>query len=58
VDEWGQKSANTTNYWKHAVLSVASRDRNYILAATPIKNEKEVADALNYCDRGCTKGMS
>lgn len=47
--EWtsgGQKSANTTNYWKHAVLSVASRDRNYIFAVTPIKNEGEVADAF------------
>lgn len=56
--EWtsgGRQSANTTSYWKHAVLSVASRDRNYVLGATPIKSETETADALRRLIRRVSK---
>lgn len=42
----GQPTANTSDYWKFAVLSVAARERNYVLGATPIKDESEAADAL------------
>jgi len=56
--EWtsgGRQSSNTTNYWKYAVLSVASSDRNYVLGATPIKREGEAAAALRRLLRRVSK---
>jgi len=47
--EWtsgGPKDANTTDFWHYAVLSATGPDRNYVLGATPIKKQTEIAQAL------------
>ncbi|WP_144050378.1 hypothetical protein [Halorubrum persicum] len=40
------KDANTTDFWHYAVLSATGPDRNYVLGATPIKKQTEIAQAL------------
>jgi len=42
-----RKKDNTKDFWHYAVLSTVSPGKNYILAATPIKERSEKAEALD-----------